>query len=139
MSFSGIRKTLVKFWDDSNLLAIPTAYENADFTPPVDAAWCSVYVIPTNHFPATLGNGGEDEHIGIFQITGYVPLNTGDSVLLNFLDGIESLYYAGKKATYLGQEVLFTSVSRSTAREVDGWYAVDVDIGYYARDARSTS
>lgn len=139
MSFSGIRKTLVKFWNDSNTLAIPTAYENDKFEPPSDVAWCHLYVIPASTVPATLGLGGEDEHTGIFQITFYVPLNTGDSDLLAALDGIEALYYAGKKTTYLGQEVLFTGVSRSPAREVGGWYAVDVSISYYARDTRSTS
>lgn len=139
MSFSGIRKTLVKFWSDSNTLAIPTAYENDKFEPPVEEAWCSVYVIPADNSPATLGLGGEDEHRGIFQITFYVPLNTGDSVLLDALDGVQALCYAGKKTTYLGQEVLFTGVNRSTAREVGGWYAVDVSISYYARDTRSTS
>lgn len=139
MSFSLIRKGLVKFWDDANTLNIPTAYTNADFDNTSAEVWCSIYVIPASTSPATLGLGGEDEHTGIFQISLFVPLDTGDKLILQALDGIENLYYAGKKTTYSGQEILFTAVERGAGREVDGWYSVDVSINYYARDTRSTS
>lgn len=139
MSFSLIRKGLVKFWDDSNTLSIPTAYPNADFDNTALDVWCAVYVIPAATSPVTLGSGGEDEHTGIFQISFFVSLDTGDKLILQAIDGIENLYYAGKKTTYSGQEILFTRVERGAGREVDGWFSVDVSIYYYARYTRSTS
>lgn len=46
-------------------LAYPVGYEAHDFTPPDNAPWCGLFVLPASTMPAALGDKSPLEHVGI--------------------------------------------------------------------------
>jgi hypothetical protein len=53
-AYTDINAALMTAWADHGL-SYPTAYEGKDFTPPSDAPWCALFVMPASTSVAGLG------------------------------------------------------------------------------------
>lgn len=54
-------------------------WKNWEFTPPQDKVWVKPIFIPAEEAAITLGDNGDNETNGFFQITIYAPINTGET------------------------------------------------------------
>lgn len=119
-------------------LAIDTAYPNVPFEKPApNTPWAAVSVIPGPARVASLGDGGEDEHLGVLQIDLNYPLRQGEVAQNVKADVIASYFQAGRALVSGGTTVTVVSCAKSAAREVDGWYRVSMSINWYARARRT--
>lgn len=135
MTLALINGALVTAYQAVNL-GLTTAYEGKDFTPTAGTAWAAVFHLPASSDVDTLGAGGEDVHLGIFQVDINVPENTGTAVLLQHAQSLRTYFYAGRTVSYGGQDVRIRSVSRGAIRKDGAWNRVSVSISYRAWTAR---
>lgn len=139
MSYFAIEKALV---DAVRLVAgaTPTGWPAKELVPeeiPADSLWLQCYNQPSGTAPATLGDQGEDECRGFFQIDINVPKNKGTGEALNKADEFASAFTAGKSLFYNAQEVRITRTSLSPGRYVGNFYRVSLSVFYYARKVRN--
>ena len=92
-------------------LGLPTSYPLKEFTPPADTPWAQVASVPADKTVRTLGDGGQDNVSGYFQIDFFVPENDGRTRMNGFIDATLRQFRNGRVFTYGGQEV---KVRRST-------------------------
>lgn len=97
-------------------LDLPTAYEMRDFTPPASGRWARVLMVPSMRAAHTMGEGGEDNISGFFQIDVFVPENSGTGWTLRTMDAIHSHFHPGARFTYDGQVVRISRSSLTPAR-----------------------
>ena len=135
MSLADINAALVVAYQGA-ALGLPTAWEGVDFTPPADAAWAQLYLLPAPTSIDTLGPGGLDLHTGIFQVDLSVPQNTGTGVLLGYADTLRAVFKAGNTAIHNSQSVLILDCSRSKLTQAAGWLTVSMSISWRAYTAR---
>lgn len=112
--------------------AIPTEYENMDFSPPTNAKWASLFFLPNVPVVATLGSTGQDEATGLIQIDLNYPLGTGNSAARTDFETLRAAFPAGSRHTNTGQVVMVTRTGRSAGRIVDNYYRVSVSVFWYA-------
>ena len=115
-----------------------TAFEGFAFAPPTSGAWAQLTHLPAGAAVSSLGEGGQDEHVGVYQIDVSVPESGGNprAALLGHADRIRAHFVAGRTFTYSGQGVRIRSASRSAIRRVDGWQRVSVSVTYSAFTTR---
>lgn len=135
MSLADINAALVVAYQGA-ALGLPTAWEGVDFTPPADADWAQLYLLPAPTTIDTLGPGGLDLHTGIFQIDLNVPQNSGTGALLGYADALRTAFKAGNNASHNGQNVLILDCSRSKLTQAAGWLTVSMSISWRAYTAR---
>ncbi|NLA68317.1 MAG: hypothetical protein GX856_08775 [Gammaproteobacteria bacterium] len=113
------------------------ATEAQIFSPPYDR-WAQLTHLRAGADIATLGVGGQDEHVGVYQIDVSVPEVGGNprAVLLGHADRIRAHFIAGRRFTHEGQGVRVRSASVSQIRRVDGWQRVSVSVSYSALSTR---
>lgn len=116
------------FFSDAN-----TRWENSTFTPPNATPWAAVSYIPAQPDVATLGDDGEDEVRGIFQIDLNYPVNSGTQASEQKADSIAQLFKAGERFTYSGQQVVIRSCGRSASYVADSWWRTNISVSFYAR------
>ncbi len=100
-------------------LGLPTAYELRDFTPQASQPWAKVTNLDAGRSPDTLGDEGQDEHRGVFQVDVYVPENDGTARILGYAESLLSYFKAGRRFTYNGQNVRVRYSSPSSIRKDD--------------------
>lgn len=110
---------------------------NTALTNPPSALWLALHLLPTLSEPVTLGENGEDNHEGLFQIDINYPLNSGLGEVLLMADRIAKDYVAGTTLTYNGSQVKIMGSSLSPGRVAGGFYKASLTIRYYARSIRS--
>jgi len=118
-------------------LGLPTGPEGKDFSPPATSSpWCAWFNIPASTDVASLGAGGIDETIGIFQVDLNYPLNTGTAGILAAVQKLRDYFVAGRRLVYLTQCVKVERVTRNNLRSVNGWQQINVSIYYTANTTR---
>ncbi|WP_330113912.1 phage tail terminator-like protein [Pseudomonas sp. JS3066] len=118
-------------------LGIPTANEGKDFTKPaVSLPWASWFNLPADTDVASLGQGGMDETVGVFQVDLNYPLNDGTGNILAAVQKLRDYFVAGRRLVYQGQCVKVERVTRNNLRPVNGWQQINVSIYYSANTVR---
>ena len=135
MTFKLANAALTQAYVDVGL-ALPTAYEGVQFTPPDNDDWAALFVLPATNAPATLGVGGDDEEDGILQVDFNTPLGLGTAALLRYADEVQKTFIAGKGFTHLTQTVYVRNVDRSGIIQDDGWLRISISITWYTRYIR---
>lgn len=90
----------------------------------------------TNPSVATLGDSGDDNHVGFMQILLKYPLDTGDGAIMEMADGIRSNFKAGRVCQYGDQKVTFSSCGIGNFDTLDGKFVNPITINWYARTRR---
>jgi len=137
MSLFKIRSALATAFSSGGF-DLPVNYDNAKKVDvKCDLPWCEFYFIPTQPVVSTLGDQGEDEHLGIVQINLNYPINEGMGNLLKKADDIRAVFKAGTSLTYQTQVVRITSCGISRAAQVvNGFYQSILTIEFRALTAR---
>lgn len=114
------------------------AAEGFAFTPPSSGAWAQLTHLRAGADVASLGAGGMDEHVGVFQIDVNVPESGGNprATLLQHADQLRGYFVAGRRFTHSTQSVRVTRADVSQIRRVDGWQRVSVSVRYSAFSTR---
>lgn len=120
-------------------LGLPTAYENKDFAPP-SANWASVSNHPAGKNPVTLGDGGEDNTSGYFQIDLHTPENKGRTALLGLADTVLGYFFSGQRFQSNGQVVTIRRSSLSPIHKDDqtASFVLSVSVYWDSRSNRPT-
>lgn len=118
-------------------LGIPIANEGKNFTPPaVTLPWAAWFNLPADTDSASLGVGGMDETVGLFQVDLNYPLNDGTGNILAAVQKLRDYFVAGRRLVYQGQCVKVDRVTRNNLRPVNGWQQINVSIYYSANTIR---
>lgn len=118
---------------------VPTSFpeqELSDEDKP-DGLWLALHDIPVSTTPVTVGDKGEDEALGIFQIDVNMPSGRGTGPTLQKADEIASMFTSGKSLLYNAQEVRVRRTEINPGRRVGGYYRISVSINYFARFQRN--
>ena len=114
-------------------LGLTIAPEGKNFTPPsVSTPWAAWFNLPADTQVASLGVGGNDETVGVFQVDLNYPLNDGTANALGAVQKLRDYFVAGRRLVYQGQCVKVERVTRNNLRPVDGWQRINVSIYYSA-------
>lgn len=108
------------FLDLMDVMGIPythVAIEQREFTPPADASmWYALSNLPGGRDPRTLGQYGDDEYAGVFQIDVSGQQGQGVRPVLEAAGALTAHYTAGKSFTKDGQAVRIRKSELSTPR-----------------------
>lgn len=118
-------------------LGLPTANEGKDFPKPAPTLpWAAWFNLPADTDVASLGAGGMDETLGVFQVDLNYPLNDGTVNILAAVQKLRDYFVAGRRLVYQGQCVKVERVTRNQIRPVNGWQQTNVSIYYSANTIR---
>lgn len=133
MSDSDAEKALLtaaKTLLDAQGFASATKWENQDFDPSGKTKWASVFFVPNQPEPVTLGVQGDDRQTGFLQIDFNVPQGKGSGQMRTWTDAARQSFVAGKTFTENGQIVRITSAGTGQGRNVDNWFRKSVTIAF---------
>ena len=68
------------------------SWPNAPFTPPEDAAWIQVTILPGTARAATLGTGGNNHVPGLVHVNVFVPKDAGSADAWDLVDSVRDLF-----------------------------------------------
>lgn len=114
--------------------ATAIAWEGKAFTPP-QGKWAAVFRLPAGNDVASLGEGGQDDATGVFQIDVNDKEDSG-TALLKEADKLKAYFVAGRSFTYQGQCVHVMRCDISAIRRVDGWLRISASIYYSSYTTR---
>jgi hypothetical protein len=114
-------------------MALPTAWENKDFTPTQGQLYVRPTLLPGNTEPSSFDSS--DEHLGVYQVDVIAPSNKGKGEALIQADLIADQFKSRQVLTYNGVKVHLTSVSRGNGALSDGWYILPITAAYRAYTA----
>lgn len=117
------------------LVGQAVAWEGREFSPPVTGKWAQVTNLRASAEVASLGVGGHDAHLGVFQIDLNHPENSGTAILKD-ADAVRAHFVAGRRLEYQGQCVSVRRCDVSPLRRVDGWVRVSLSVYYRAHSIR---
>lgn len=138
MSITNIRSALVQAFVASNLFdPVAVQYENILFQAPDNLPWAAVYFVPVPPVVATLGEGGSDEQRGFLQIDLNFTQNSGEKEINAAFEVLRSLFTAGRRFSYSGQEVIILSCGRANGKIINGFFRIPVTVQFYAHVPRS--
>jgi hypothetical protein len=132
MSEDLIRKTLFSAAKTA-LTSKVVAWPNKTLDPKARTTWYAVHYLPADEPVVTMGDGGENEVVGLLQVDVNVPLNSGEKATETALLDLRETFYAGGVLTHEGQDVKVTKVVRSIGRTVDAFFRTSLSIYFYGR------
>lgn len=139
MSFAEIQAGLTEEWARVNSTTLvdelPTAYENVEFEHPNGTPWAAVFMLASPSNVGSLGDNGDDEFSGIFQIDLMYPLGEGIFRVNEAIDLIREEFKAGKYLTYSGgtQYVLINACSPAIRQKEDSFYRATISVEWETR------
>ncbi len=105
-------------------------WENDGFDPSGNSPWASVFFVPNQPDPVTLGVQGSDRQTGFLQIDFNISQGEGSGKMRTWTNAVRQTFVAGKSFTENGQIVIVSSVGYSAGRNVDNWYRKSVTIAF---------
>jgi Bacteriophage related domain of unknown function len=111
-------------WDSATAIS----YENVPFTPPENASWVEITIIPGKS-KQTLGSSPLYRHHGIIDVTINIPVNTAQTTALTLLDNAATIF---RNAQVSG--ITFRSSYRNKGYDVDKWHKINLTIPYYREE-----
>ena len=117
---------------------IPIGYIGAMLKPEDKGSdiWIQLRNLRADSRPVTLGNRGEDNHVGIFQIDINAPKQIGSGKQLSIADKIASHYEAGGGHIEDNQPVHWLGSFASPMLILEGYQKIALSVRYYARTTR---
>ena len=137
---SSVRSALVQSFVDlaaANSWDYPIIAENHPQEPNHSGIWFGLTYIPDIPDVATLGDGGEDEVRGIFQIDIFTPINTGEKEPQDLIDVMRSYFTAGRRFSYNQQEVVITQCGRTDGFISNNYFRIPLSVIWYSRLIRT--
>lgn len=130
-----IEKALIKAVESVDSVT-PMGHPNKELKTLPSGLYLQVNNVRAGSDPVTLGDEGEDEHLGFLQIDINYPKDKGTKAVLEKADEFSSFFTAGKSLLYNQQEVKVLSSFAGPGRYVGGYYRISLTVNYYARTTR---
>lgn len=119
----------------------PIAPPNKTFTPTPGVLWLKPDFVPSDDSPVTLGEFGDDELTGFFQIGIYVPAGSGDGASITMLDTLKAGFKNGSHIIYQDRVVRISHSQNNSGNEVkvdtSVWYPTYLTVYWSARRKRN--
>lgn len=134
MSYTNIRSAFAaQLQTLPNLPAV--AWENVTFTPVPGAPYFKPSLLMSEPSQAALGDAGENEQRGVYQISIYFPSEGGEKGLYDYIDAIRSHFKRGTRLTHEGQSLTIRNVWPGPLLQETDRLHVPVSIAFYAYTA----
>ena len=135
MSYFDTRQALIQRLINTSITGITAAdisYENSDFDPKGKSKFIAGYFIPATSETTGKELAAIQERRGIFQISVYVKLDSGqsDTAQLQMIDEILSGFAYGSVEVYNGQTINILESTVNSGSENEAWFKRDVSINY---------
>ena len=135
MSYFDTRQALIQRLINTSITGITAAeisYENSDFDPKGKSKFIAAYFIPATSETTGKELAAIQERRGIFQISVYVKLDSGqsDTAQLQMIDDILSGFAYGSVEVYNGQTINILESTVNSGSENEAWFKRDVSITY---------
>ena len=135
MSYFDTRQALIQRLINTSITGITAAdisYENSDFDPKGKNKFIAGYFIPATSETTGKELAAIQERRGIFQISVYVKLDSGqsDTAQLQMIDDILSGFAYGSVEVYNGQTINILESTVNSGSENEAWFKRDVSITY---------
>jgi len=116
----------------TGITAADISYENSDFNPKGKSKFIAGYFIPATSETTGKELAAIQERRGIFQISVYVKLDSGqsDTAQLQMIDDILSGFAYGSVEVYNGQTINILESTVNSGSENEAWFKRDVSITY---------
>jgi hypothetical protein len=137
---SKVRSALIKSFIDLSTAEgwqYDIVTENSPAKPDLTKTWIGVTYLPNVPDVVTLGNGGEDELTGIFQLDIFMPLGKGEKEALDISDKLRTYFTAGRRFVYMGQEVVIRNCGRSQGFIANNQFRIPISVIWYSRLTRT--
>lgn len=112
-------------------------WPNVPEAPAGDGVHGDVHFLFSDPSAVTLGRAGEDEHIGLVQITLHIPKGSGEAAIWAAADTIRALCQSGTVTTHDGQPVTITGCGIGPFFVEGARFGAPVSIKFRARTHRS--
>jgi len=135
MSYFDTRQALIQRLINTSITGITAAdisYENSDFDPKGKSKFIAGYFIPATSETTGKELAAIQERRGIFQVSVYVKLDSGqsDTAQLQMIDDILSGFAYGSVEVYNGQTINILESTVNSGSENEAWFKRDVSINY---------
>ena len=135
MSYFDTRQALIQRLINTSITGITAAdisYENSDFDPKGKSKFIAGYFIPATSETTGKELAAIQERRGIFQISVYVKLDSGqsDTAQLQIIDDILSGFAYGSVEVYNGQTINILESTVNSGSENEAWFKRDVSTTY---------
>ena len=122
-------------WAAAQTPAIPVAWENVDYTPIAGNRYLRGFLMPADTLNPSQGSAHKHLH-GIYQVSVYVPANTGTGGARGLAKEIEVLFARGTVIVKSGLNVRInrTPATSQGMNDDAGFYMTPVTIYYDADD-----
>ena len=135
MSYFDTRQALIQRLINTSITGITAAdisYENSDFDPNGKSKFIAGYFIPATSETTGKELAAIQERRGIFQISVYVKLDSGqsDTAQLQMIDDILSGFAYCSVEGYKGQTINILESTVNSGSENEAWFKRDVSINY---------
>ena len=139
MSYLNTRNALVQKLVDSGIKPFnEISVENDSFDPNDLDSFFACYFIPATTEMLGKDSLSVDQQRGIFQVSVYVKLNSGqyDLLQMNLIDQIISEFSYNSKAVYNTQTVDILESTVNNGTEESAWFKRDISINYLTFSTR---
>lgn len=116
---------LYSVWDGSEY-----THHTGVYTPDANREYCEIRNFPALRSPFSLSHS--DEEMGLFQIILKYPADVGAHTIKAKAEEALSLFTAGGKLTYSGQDTFIESKNRDGGRIEGGFYQIVIRVNYRA-------
>lgn len=106
------------------------AWPNTKFVPTLGTPFIIAYHLPAEPFQASLGTFGLNYIAGIFQLSVYVPKDTGRGILNPIVAEIKEKFKRGTILQNSEISVKCRKVWESTHQPSADWYAVPINVNW---------
>ena len=135
MSYFDTRQALIQRLINTSITGITAAdisYENSDFDPKGKSKFIAGYFIPATSETTGKELAAIQERRGIFQVSVYVKLDSGqsDTAQLQMIDDILNGFTYGSAEVYNGQTINILESTVNSGSENEAWFKRDVSINY---------
>lgn len=119
----------LKTWADAQSPAIPVAWQNVPFTPPV-TRYLRAFLLPAETVTQTL-DGDHRRYTGVFQVSILVPVGNGPGAGETIAEAIEALYPADLVLGDTSFDLYIVSpMSVYPSLQDSDWYTIPVSCQY---------
>ena len=135
MSYLDTKQALITKLIATSITGITSAdiaYENNDFDPAGKAKYIAAYFIPATSDTTGKESGALQEQRGIFQVTVFIRLNSGnyDNDQLQIIDDILAGFQYNSVTVYNAQTVCILESTVNSGSENESWFKRDISIDY---------
>lgn len=113
----------------TNLLALPTAWENKSFEPVTGQLYLRATLLPAGTEPTGFSDAS-DEHIGVYQVDVIAPSGKGKGEAMTVADQVADHFKRDTALTANNTKVTVTTVSRTTGRRDGAYFIIGIEVRY---------